>query len=526
MNQLDRYKLLEPFYQEPYQTIYMAINKDKEDEVALVNTIDRDKDISDTDFEKLVHHLTNVSYYSLDDKLILVTSYNEGIPIINYLKNYPLDADERIALLTLYLKGIQEYDSLSASLQSCLIELNQIVVHNNGIFFNEIITLKSLKPPTTLHSKILQVVDAFGFNSNDATSLRILEFFNSGAFLNIQSLKLLYSTYIALIKNNNLPPLIIPQSISTPPTFSSAVLLENEHVIDEEDLTPPLLKDDVITIGLTEIKNIPSDIPISNPSKERQTRTFPWLWLFLIPIIAFAAWYIFNKEDIPNPPQASFQVVATQNGWMFQSTSISSEPAQLSSYDWKIYHSGLLLIEQQSERFSFKPESEGQYTIRLVVTDTYLQKSSPYELILTYDLTQDMTEDAQSNDVHDEADQIVGSIIDDQFVYYSRPSSKRITLGTQESFEIIRHKNTYSQHANLMSIWIKSSDLKPISLLIKTYTNGQLSYETQVNYTPNMMDFQLFTYTLKNKAFDTLTIEVQSLNNYIWFDSFILETAK
>lgn len=616
MKQIDRYNILEQFHKEAHQTIYMAIDKEKEHEVALVNTIDRNSVLTDDAFNELVRHLSNVSYYDLSDKLVLVTNYNAGIPLITYLHNYQTDEEARLNLLSECLKKSCDYETLPSTFQSVLIDSHQIVIYKKEVFFNEVILLRDLQNAVDFHGKIQDLAFVILGDSKGVMSKHVFSFFNSTAFFSNPSIKNIYSQFLKLrsgdtmvlvdpVSHNvsdNLVVTAIPISIAKqddvtampislakqgnegfvqlamdepteqalqpqpqpiqplPLPFETTTSSTPNQYSEIPETSEPL---QVIDIPATmdspppfqvpaDISNQPTSDPIQQPKlvnttaipselhiglterrtnfKTDQPKTkwhFPWLMLIFLAMVGFGWWYIFIHEELPNPPIASYEMITTDTGWQFTSRAIAYAPATIKDYQWTVLLNGETIETHNTERFLFNPTKSGSYIISLSVTDSYKQKSQGFSNTLQFEAKDGGAETPNTSDLSELPESFTpGEILEDLKVFQTAPSSQRISIPSSKLYGIASKKDTLVNKGDLMSIWLKTSDLKPVSILLIGYKDGVKSYETHWTFKPSVLNFELVSHTFDASSLDQVDLFIQSDNVYVWFDAFNLETIK
>lgn len=189
----DQYKILQKFHVSQHQHIDMGVSKVNPSEVVLVNAIDKNGPITAPIFDTLIRNLSNVTKYYNEDKYTLVTQYNEGMPLISYAQNYPLEQGKGITLLLELLNKISDYDNLPKDIINVLLKPDQIIVNNEEIALNEILNLDELTSAPDFHEQLKTI--ALHLLKNESDDLRA--FFSDGAFNDEDSLKSIYKHFRA-----------------------------------------------------------------------------------------------------------------------------------------------------------------------------------------------------------------------------------------------------------------------------------------------------------------------------------------
>lgn len=591
MKQIDRYTLLEQFHKEPYQTIYMAINKEKEHEIGLVNLIDRNGPLTEDNFQQLVRHLHNVAFYDSSDQFKLITLFNEGMPLGSFLKNMRPSDETRLQLLSDILKGFSDYDPLPVRFKCALMDSHQLVVNQNQVFMNEVIFLKHLVETDDFHRKIKEVADMLLIGVNSPIAKHIQAFFRSTAFMQIPTIKSIHHQCLRLLDGDTMV-LVDAVSGTTEPMFIAVdprPILENDYSGDNQidnytldniaasgfstnyqeipqkqftsepmlpnaspEITNPVIVESSISKVEVPNENIAGDIQNHQKShvhigltekresdrgpKDTQIRRswLPWLNLLIIPIILIASWYVFLKEETPNKPFASYQVIASKSGWTLQSNAIAYSPATITKYHWKIIFDGEIISESNASEFSFKPSKTGDYQVILTVTDNYQQISSPFINVLHFDGSFELTPDNPNTDGVKIDDLLggvppsttIGEIVKDTVNFHSAPNSSRLFPSANQKYEVALLSNLFVSKGDVMSVWIKTSQLEPVRLQLIGIKMGKQVYTYEWTFTPATNDFEKVTHTFNAHGLDSLVLNMETTNEYVWFDSFVTETIK
>ncbi len=159
MRQVYDYVIMDTFLKNDLQCISMGAHSTNNNEIALINEIEKDSLISNSTFNALVRHLTNLQFSNSDSKYTLVTLYNEGVPFPIFMQNYQLQNDERKALLLKILDKIAVYNELPDDLLSLLIDENQIIISDSDILLNEIINLEKYDTSVTYQDSLKIILE-------------------------------------------------------------------------------------------------------------------------------------------------------------------------------------------------------------------------------------------------------------------------------------------------------------------------------------------------------------------------------
>lgn len=628
MNQIDRYTLLEQFHKESHQSIHMAIHKDKDHEIALVNRIDRNGPLSEETFLQLVRHLNNVSFYDIADQFTLVTQYHGGMPLISYVSRMRPSDDDRLQLFNDVLRGMMDYDSLSAEFKSALMDAQQIVVNKGNVNFNEVLFLKNLQNPVDFHQRIRDIGNLILKDVQSPIARHVLAFLQSQAFADNASVKSIFSQCQRLLQGDAMvlvdayssqpqsvyiavdPYLQEPlaseaiEAISIDGIDASVIGAEDDDqginvgneayrdtfdqiVKETPDTSPEVASNDATNNATDDIFTaIPSAFPIDDPwqkedlvttpvqsapttvapvvapveevatapkvseihigltekrqKPERQKRTggsagalrFIWQGLLLVALLLAVVWYVFLKEETPAPPFASYQVVASKSGWTLQSNAIAYAPATLAKYQWKVIYNSDIIAESDAAEFTFKPKENGDYQIILTVTDSYGQISQPFINVLHFDGTLELPTDQPTTEATEDplggipASENPGEVIEDNVNYQGAPSSQRLFKPSDKRYGILQQKNIFVSKGDVLSLWLKASDLKAVDMYLVGYKDDKVVYEQTWQFTPVTAQFEKTQHTFESHGLDRIELFVQSENAYVWYDSYAIDTIK
>ncbi len=197
MRQVHDYTVMQIFLKNAFQCISMAVHTNDDNEVVLINEIEKGELIDLATYDALTEKLTNLSFYNSDGKYTLVTLYNEGLPFPTFAQNYQLDSEQRQQLLFRILDKISAYDGLPKYLLPILIDENQIIISDDDVLLNEIINFDKYDKRARFQDALKVIVEKLLDGDGDAKSHAILDYLKAEEFKNSTSL----SDVIGAIKN-------------------------------------------------------------------------------------------------------------------------------------------------------------------------------------------------------------------------------------------------------------------------------------------------------------------------------------
>ncbi len=137
----DLYEVLDVFEDNAYQKIMMGSPYNNPEEIVIINNLKRNNPLAEKIFESAKFTLKNVLHSEvMADSLVLVTEYEEGLPVKEYLKSIK-DDNIRYNLAKNYLRNIAIYETFSTYMQTIFVDQNQIIVRNNKLVMNGLMIL-------------------------------------------------------------------------------------------------------------------------------------------------------------------------------------------------------------------------------------------------------------------------------------------------------------------------------------------------------------------------------------------------
>lgn len=589
MKQIDKYNLLELFHKDDQQSVYMAINREKESEIALVNEIKRNQLMPDFIFEELVRNLTNVSFYELGSELVLATIYNEGTPLKTYLDNYQPDNQTRFNMMYELLLKCSDYDSLPGNYKSILIDPQQMVYKNDHILLNEVILLKDLENASNFHDKLRNLFYLLLDELDSPKAHAILDYVDSDEFTETALIKDIFKKYRNLYndaaqvqeKDEHLTAFVpvgidldsdeeelasfdepldsyeedldsFEEPFESDEEDTEASAGQDEPDAEDEDVTstvlpiPPTELDDFLDDSsaepdrgeiraepdyFTEHRKALAERSLTEEKKEK--RKTPWLLLLLIPLIFLIFWFIFYTPEEDPGIAVDFEVVPFTNGWMFNNKTSTAEDTTIKRYLWSVTKDGVIIETFETEQAIFQPTENGEYTITLVIIDSNDRMSESFSKTLMYDGFKESDDgeveggDGTSEEVTPiPEDTKAGDVYPDESTSKTGKASVRITDPSDKFYPVLSLSNIFVSSGDIASMWIKTSDNKSVELKLLGYKDGTLITDYTFTHEPSLADFELVTFTFDYSGADKVVLEIKSDNKYVWVDSLIVETIK
>ncbi len=189
MRQVHDYTIMDTFLKNQFQCISMAVHAINNNEIALINEIEKQSPISAGDYQMLTEKMTNLTFSNADGKYTLITIYNEGRPFPTFIKNFRLDSAAKRELFERILDKISHYDGLPNALLALLIDENQIIIADDDVLLNEIINLDKYDEQVSFHEPLKIIIEKLFDLLNSPAESDLLAYVNSDQFYLQDSLR-------------------------------------------------------------------------------------------------------------------------------------------------------------------------------------------------------------------------------------------------------------------------------------------------------------------------------------------------
>ncbi len=138
---IDLYEILDVFEDNAYQKIMMGTPYNNPEEIVIINCLNTNNSWAKKIFETAKSTLKNLVHSEiLPDSLVLVTEYQEGKTIDEYIKSIS-DDNRRYYLAKNYLQSIAPYETFNSYMQTILVDKNQIIMQENNLLMNSVMIM-------------------------------------------------------------------------------------------------------------------------------------------------------------------------------------------------------------------------------------------------------------------------------------------------------------------------------------------------------------------------------------------------
>ncbi len=560
----EKFNVLEVFEQNPYQKIMMGAQVNNPDDVVVINVFKKGPQLAPDFLETAQNALSNVIHVEDNsDELVLVTDYQEGMSLHNYLEGVIADSEKRIALAHTYMEKTLSYDKFNNYFKSIFLDDNQIIVREDQLLLNELIIVD--EQIENGHG-FDQVVDKIGgtleviFNTGKGGSLegqtkeQVDAFLNSlkvnsGVYNNLEELVTAFKkTFIYEADSNDkaVPPIVgavgTPSDASTS-TASTDQAKESADASDSEDKRNDSetnqedpRKKEVELEGL-EVVNEIFDEADDAPDKKRNAGP---LALILIALALVAAIFAFanpfaDKES--KLPEASFVRQEIDGKLHFKNTSQAyGKDNSIVMSEWSVFsvseNGKKKLKTSEDDNLDLIIKNSGTYRVELKVQDENKQWSLPASEEFNY-VVDNMTDfDDDENSTANPQEKLSKYLIEytdeniskDTNLYRSGTESIKMDLSQGDAQ--ITMKDLEMESNSIISMWLLSDGTEPVNIQFKGYKNGNLVFTKDVKHVPRAANiWEMVESKVSASGVDSMQITFSGQDT-IWIDDIDISSYK
>lgn len=179
------FNVLENFENNEYQSIMMGVANNNPDNVVVINQFKKSDLINSSLVNEFKNSMTSlISFEETDEEAVVVTKYNEGMPLSNYLKNYDTTLKSRLNFAYEFLKKISIYNFFDHFFMGLLIDEDQIIMKDDELLLNELLVINSTNDIESatfndVCKKIGSILENIIFSADEAPNENIKEFVNN-----------------------------------------------------------------------------------------------------------------------------------------------------------------------------------------------------------------------------------------------------------------------------------------------------------------------------------------------------------
>lgn len=542
----EKFNVLEVFEQNPYQKIMMGAYVDNPDNVVVINVFKKGVYLSQEFLDTAKEALSNLIHSEENEnEVVLVTDYQEGMSLVNYLESFTGDMSARTALADTYMQNILKYAKFNSYFKTIFLDDNQIIVQEEKLLMNELIIVdEQIEQSIQFDSVVSKVAATLStiFNSGKQVdgSDEIKE--RVGAFLSslsvnaslYKTLDELYDAYkktfifdATLEQDKAAPipvPVDLPDSKTDPETRTDASEGSNEAAHQKE----------IELDGLEVVEDIFED----DDTEEGKKNGGP-IALILIAIALLAAFFAFanpfSKEEV-KLPEASFVRQEIDGKLHFENTSTAyGKDNSIVLSEWNVYSvSGgeeKKLKTADDHHLDLIIKNSGTYKVELKVQDQNKQWSASTSEEFNY-AANDMDNLDENSDTASPQEKLEKFLIEydsanisrDTEIFRSGTESLKMDLAAGDAE--ITLKDLGIENNSIISLWLLSDDTAPVDITFKGYKNGQLVFTKDMTHVPRAANiWEMVEAKVNGENADSLKINFSG-SSTIWVDDIDISSFK
>ena len=415
----EKFDVLETFEENANQKILMGTSKENPEEVVVINEFLKSGALPADLGSLLQSSLTNLLHFEeSDSNFIVVTKYNEGMPLSNFLESYDPTLDGRINFAFEYLNKIVKYDIFNNYFKSILINENQLIIKDNELIINELLILDDTIPSDLSFDKISnrigdvidKIISVSDAPKDDKKLMSLLSFI-AGLKAGNQGYKSIISIYEKFrqlyiydmyLDNGSSDgsggiAAVVPIPVGSSNGLDKNTPTETPDSLPKEE--PPVQPEQEIVATATPestdpaVDQNPSDNILDEDARfdelynsagqdededepEKKRKLSPLALIALAVILLTGSVYIiykiFDKDEIVSQtlkPIAKFEIQRLDDNTLFcENKSVASEGVEIVKSQWRLLHDGTEILSLEDTDLTYKLAAEGNYTITLTVT--------------------------------------------------------------------------------------------------------------------------------------------------------------
>ena len=556
-----KYEILKSFKEDKYQNVLIGSNREKADEVVVINIFHKNEISKVISKSQFPNGLNNLLYLEEDQNdLVVITEYQEGTPLESYLEFFDTTVKHKINLAYEYMSKIVKYDSFSNSIKSILIDESQVIFKDKELYFNELLFLDEVfsKPVefnaialklATMIEKIVFSKDPTDDQDNDRASEAILGFINKlksneHTFRNIEDIynefRKIYIYDLFMEEgdgvqeggddNNNL-------LIADDPFNGESDVLNtdftNEDGIDND--SNDIFIDDEEIIFKTENRG---------EEKRRFTKYGPIIAIGVV-VIAILLYVSLDFDKLTFNPlneknqsesiklEAHFLLEKVNDLYYFTEMSkVHGKDNSILKRDWEILK-GDTVIRNIADKKSLKIQfdNEGEYKVILRIKDKY-GNTDEYSENIVYRKKLEIDELKNSMGLKEKLDNLNlrysdKTIVKDYRAFRSGNYSLKLGEEGKVNSETLVVDNIDVENKPIFSMWIASNSRENISISIKGYKNKRLQFQKPMSFMVKEANiWEMVKLNEITKDVDMIEIIFNNFSSPIWIDDIEISSYK
>jgi len=497
-----------------------------------------------------------------DSEQILVTDYQEGMSLHNYLEGFPADADKRTNLANAYIQKALKYSKFNNYFKTIFLDDNQIIVRDEDLLLNELIIvdeqIENGHGFENVVEKISSTLDLIfksgkGAQHDGESKERIDAFLsslsvNAGVYKNLEDVSAAFKkTFIFDSSDSDedagsvaapVIPVVVggdkEQSNEGPVEEASPEVTQTPEQPTEDAPSQP--EREVELEGLEVVNEIFDD---ANEEPEKKRNAGP-LALILIALAVIAAFFAFANPFADKEiqlPEASFVRQEIDGKLSFKNTSqVFGKDNSIVMSEWKVFavtDSGDKQLKTSDDsNLDLIIKNSGTYRVELRVQDNNKQWSKPASEEFTYTVNEVGNLDGDTDGTAKPQEKLEKYLIEYSGDNISRDTSlyrsgtESIKMDLTQGDATLTMKDLEIDNSSIVSMWMLSDDTKPVMITFKGYNGDKLVFSKEIKHVPRAANiWEMVETKVDAEGVDSMKL-IFSGASTIWIDDIDISSFK
>jgi len=559
----EKFNVLEVFEQNPYQKIMMGARIDNPDDVVVINVFKKGPHLAPDFLQTAQEALSNIIHTEDgDSEQILVTDYQEGMSLHNYLEGFPADADKRTNLANAYIQKALKYSKFNNYFKTIFLDDNQIIVRDEDLLLNELIIvdeqIENGHGFENVVEKISSTLDLIfksgkGAQHDGESKERIDAFLsslsvNAGVYKNLEDVSAAFKKTFIFDSSDSekdagsvaapVIPVVVDgdkeQSNEGPVEEASPEVTQTPEQPTEDAPSQP--EREVELEGLEVVNEIFDD---ANEEPEKKRNAGP-LALILIALAVIAAFFAFANPFADKEiqlPEASFVRQEIDGKLSFKNTSqVFGKDNSIVMSEWKVFavtDSGDKQLKTSDDsNLDLIIKNSGTYRVELRVQDNNKQWSKPASEEFTYTVNEVGNLDGDTDGTAKPQEKLEKYLIEYSGDNISRDTSlyrsgtESIKMDLTQGDATLTMKDLEIDNSSIVSMWMLSDDTKPVMITFKGYNGDKLVFSKEIKHVPRAANiWEMVETKVDAEGVDSMKL-IFSGASTIWIDDIDISSFK
>lgn len=555
MKYTEKFKILENFQKNEYQTVLTGTEMENDSNVVVINILKKGSHLTEDTVKLFKNTLENVIHTEENDnEIVVVTKYLEGIPLKKYLQSYDTTEKNRLNFALEYLEEAKRYNDFDNLFKNILINENQIIMKDDKLFFNELMIIKDIDQNIGFDKILNRIKDTLNLiispKNDKVLNPKISDFFTKlsteGLFTSLDAVYeefksiYIYDLYLDNEEEENIDAIITDieneQIESKQKENNQNIIIAGSDPFDEnaEETTTPEENEKINDFELEEMKELFESKPEQDDQDKNKNKK---IIIFLVALLAIIALIFAFKDSFksepPKAPIAAFTYEEEEGIYIFTNTSEAyGKDNSIEENLWIVKAGEKVLGEYETVNLKLEFQDESTYDISLTVKDKIGQTSETFTVSIDVQSdslnpivdTGDTTERLDSFTLKYGSD---GTAQKDETTFRSGTYSIKLDMKNGNGKAELSLSDIFmTKNANL-SMWIKADTKDRVDIEIIGTNNGDTKFKKTYSFVPKEVDvWEKVNINMDTSLVDSLNIIFNSEGNFIWVDDIEINSYK